>query len=84
LETSPVLKYLLFSEKVKRQWWVNRIFEEREKYGEFHTLFPQLLKQPIKFFEYMRVSPETFFYILEKIRPYIEKYCSFRKCIIPE
>ncbi|KAL4101101.1 hypothetical protein QTP88_021121 [Uroleucon formosanum] len=32
----------------------------------------------------MRVSPETLFYILEKIRPYLEKYCSFRKCIIPE
>ncbi|XP_015380069.1 PREDICTED: lipoma HMGIC fusion partner-like 2 protein [Diuraphis noxia] len=32
LETSPVLKYLMFSEKLERQWRVNRIFEEREKY----------------------------------------------------
>jgi len=49
LETSPVLKYLLFSEKVERQWWVNRILEEGEKYGEFHTLFPQLLNSQSNF-----------------------------------
>lgn len=44
LETSPVLKYLLITEKVEKQWWVNKIFEEREIYGEFHTLFSQQYK----------------------------------------
>jgi len=83
LDTNPVIKYLLLTKKKEKQFWVNDIFEEREKFGEFHTLFPKLLAQPIKFFEYMRMSPSTFYYILEKIQPFLEKQSNFRKCITP-
>jgi len=31
---------------------VNPIFDEREKCGEFHALFPMLLEQASNFFEY--------------------------------
>lgn len=52
LETSPLLKYLLLTNK-KRNFWVNSICEEREIFGEYHTLYPKLLEQPVKFYEYM-------------------------------
>jgi D-serine dehydratase len=44
---NPLLKILLDDE---RSDWVNPIFDEREKCGEFHTLFPVLLEQASNFF----------------------------------
>ena len=79
---NPLLKILLLEDE--RSDWVNPIFDEREKCGEFHTLFPMLLEQALKFFQYFRMGPDTFWYILHNIRPYIEKQSNFRKCISPE
>jgi hypothetical protein len=59
---NPLLKILLLEEK--RSDWVNPIFDEREKCGEFHTLFPILLEQALKFFQYFRMGPDTFWYII--------------------
>jgi hypothetical protein len=81
LDTNPLLKILIFEEQ--KDVWVNEIFEER-KNGEFHTLFPQLLEQPCKFYDYFRMFPETFWYILNDIRDDIKKQSNFRKCISPE
>ena len=39
----PLLKVLLL--EGERSDWVNPIFDEREKCGEFQTLFPMLLEQ---------------------------------------
>jgi len=50
---------------------VNPLFDEREKCSEFHTLFPVLLEQTLKFFQYFRVGSDTFRYILHNIRLYI-------------
>jgi len=47
---NPLLKILLL--EVERSDWVNPIFDVRGKCGEFHTLFPMLLEQASKFFEY--------------------------------
>ena len=44
---NPLLKVLLEDE---RSDWVNPIFDEREKFGEIHTLFPMLLEQAQKIF----------------------------------
>ena len=79
---NPLLKILLLEDE--RSDWVNPIFYERVRCGEFHTLFPMLLEQASKFFEYFRMGSETFWYILHNIRPYIEKQSNFRKCISPE
>ncbi|KAF0716393.1 protein ALP1-like, partial [Aphis craccivora] len=57
---------------------------DREKYGEFHTLFHQLLEQEEDFFSYMRMTKSTFYYILENIREKIQKQSNFRRCISPE
>ena len=45
---NPLLKVLLLEDE--RSDWVNPIFDERGKCGEFHTLFPMLLEQAQKFF----------------------------------
>ncbi|KAG8334000.1 hypothetical protein J6590_099128 [Homalodisca vitripennis] len=65
---------LLQSEEEKRQktMWVHPINENRKKYGEFH-LFPDLLKDKRKFFQYFRMSPEKFYELLNMLRPFIEK-----------
>ena len=43
-----LLKVLLSEDE--RSDWANPIFDEREKCGEFHTLFPMLLEQAQTFF----------------------------------
>ena len=47
---NPLLKVLLLEDE--RRDWVEPIFDEREKCGEFHTWFPMLLEQAQKFFQY--------------------------------
>jgi len=49
---NPLLKVLLLEDE--RSDWVNPIFDEREKCGEFHTLFPMLLEQAQFFFQNFR------------------------------
>ena len=68
---NPLLKILLLQDE--RSDWVNPIFDEREKCGEFHTLFPMMLQQALKFFQCFRMGPDTFWYTVHDIRPYIEK-----------
>ena len=79
---NPLLKILLLEDE--RSDWMNPIFDKREQYGEFHTLFPMLLEQALKFVQYFRMGPNMFWYILHNIRPYTEKQSNFRKCISPE
>lgn len=83
LETNPVIKYLLLTQKKKKNNFGLMIFLWREKFEEFHTLLPKLLDRPIKFFEYMRMSHDTFYYISHKIQLFLEKQSNFRKCITP-
>lgn len=75
---SPLLKILLMKGKTEH---VNKIFSSRPINGEYHTLFQDLLEQPNKFFEYFRMLPETFHYILEGIEDSITKQSNFRECI---
>ena len=66
---NPLLKILLLEDE--RSDWVNPIFYERDKCGEFRTLFPILLEQASKFFEYytkeINFSVSTIFLILKMI-----------------
>jgi hypothetical protein len=82
LNTNPLLKIPIFEEQ--KDVWVNEIFEGRETNGEFHTLFLQLLEQLCKFYDYFRMLPETFWYILNDIRDGIKKQSNFRNCISSE
>lgn len=74
---SPLLKILLMG----RTEHVNNIFSSRPINGEYHTLFEELLEQPKKFFEYFRMLPETFHYILGGIEESITKQSNFCECI---
>ena len=62
---NPLLKVLLLEDE--RSDWVNPIFDEREKCCKFQTLFPMLLEQAQQFFQYFRMGPGTFWYILHNI-----------------
>jgi hypothetical protein len=61
LETSPAVKYLLLK---KRKHHTNAIFKDREKYGEFQTLFHQLLEQheDLPLWSYMLLLSLPIFY----------------------
>ena len=46
---------------------VHPLNKERRVYGEYHHLFKGLKEHPDKFFQYTRMSVETFNYVLNKI-----------------
>lgn len=60
---------------------VNHLFAARDDKGEFQMLFQDLSDNPQKFFEYFRMRPTTFEYILKGIEERITKYSNFRECI---
>jgi len=59
-------------------------FLKEEKKWVIPTPFPPLLEQPRRFYDYFRMLPETFWYIMNDIRDDIQKQSNFRKCISPE
>lgn len=68
----------------KRKYWVHPILQERTHLGEFHHLHNKLREDSDKFFEYYRMSAETFHYILDGICPSISKWSNFREVVSPE
>lgn len=76
---SPLIKLLLLNGG--RTEHVNQLFSRRDDKGEFEILFQELWDQQEKFFEYFRMRPGAFAYILEKIEEGIIKFSNFRKCI---
>ena len=53
---NPLLKILLLLEN-ERSDWVNPIFDEREKCGEFYTLFPMLMSKHQNFLSISEWGP---------------------------
>lgn len=76
---SPLFKLLLLNSGKTEH--VNPLFASRDEKGEFEMLFQELWDQPEKFFEYFRMRPATFEYILKGIEAKIKKFSNFRKCI---
>lgn len=79
---NPILKYLLMSSG--KTEYVNGLLAARDNKGEYQMLFQDLLSQPIKFYEYFRMTPKTFKYILTGIEEKITKQSNFRVCISAE
>jgi len=76
LDTNPLLKILIFEEQ--KDTWVNEFFEGRQKKGRnSEGFFPQLLEKPCKFYDYFKMLPETFWYIMNDIRDDIKKQSNF-------
>jgi hypothetical protein len=61
------------------------IFQSRYQLGEFHHLYNELRKDSTKFFEYCRMSPSTFDYVVQAIRQHISHISTnFQKTISVE
>ncbi|XP_011874581.1 PREDICTED: uncharacterized protein LOC105565748 [Vollenhovia emeryi] len=68
---------------INRRWWVRPINERRGQNGDFATLFAELKEDPDLFFRYTRMDVDTFYELLDMVRPYLQK-TSLRKPICPE
>lgn len=83
------LLYLLYLRRKKRgitkRFWVHDILKARTIEGDFYTLFERLQQDPEKFFNYFRMSEETFNYVLSHIRNRLQKKNTHaRMCISPK
>ncbi|KAJ8871366.1 hypothetical protein PR048_027683 [Dryococelus australis] len=63
----------------QRKEWLNAIHVKREELGEFHHI-----KDPKRFYGYLRMTRDTFDYILSEVRRDLTKCNNFRKTISPE
>lgn len=71
--------------KRKHNMWIHDIFMKRSERGEYHTLFPDLLNDDIKFFENFRMSEAKFNFLVEILKPYLlRQNTTYREAIGPE
>uniref|UniRef100_A0A182NGH5 DDE Tnp4 domain-containing protein n=1 Tax=Anopheles dirus TaxID=7168 RepID=A0A182NGH5_9DIPT len=81
LDTNLFLRYMALKPQRKE---VKDIWKNREQNGEYYVLFRKLLELEETFFEYMRMSKRTFYFILRKIQPLITKLPTRTPYISPE
>lgn len=66
-----------------RRWHVRHIFRGRKIYGAWYSLIPIMREHDREeYFRFLRMTPESFDYILEKLGPIIQKH-SNRESISP-
>lgn len=53
--------------KKQKRWWVHPIHADRNKFGAFFTLYPQLITDPEKFFNFLRMDRTCFETLLKLI-----------------
>lgn len=80
-----IMKKQTPTKRRRKRFWIREYLKQREKYGQFHTLFSELrLSDREYFFRYIRMSPERFEHLLTLVAPYIEKKaCRSRDPISP-
>ena len=65
--------------------WVHPINCRRPEFGAFAHLFPDLVNNPEKFYDFFRINNEQFKMLVELLRPSIEKQnTNYRRAIQPE
>lgn len=73
------------NEKKRKKCWVHNINIKRLRFGEYNSLFCDLIQDDIKFFQYFRMSHTRFQELLDILKPCLLKQnTSFRECIGPE
>lgn len=73
------------SVKRKHSIWIHNIFKKRSEHGEYHTLFPDLLNDDTKFFQYFRMSQDKFNYLVDILKPHLlRQNTTYREAIGPE
>lgn len=88
---APVNKlYLLYllhlrlkKRRPQRKFWIHPILKVRYLEGTYYTLFEKLTKDSQKFFNYFRMSHETFNYVLSKLIDDIKKSDTKLRMAIP-
>ena len=80
--TESVFPKVLVQKKVA----IHEVNKGRSVYGEYHHLFGELKEDNDRFFKYLRMSLETFNYILSKIDHRLQKqWCNLhQQPILPE
>lgn len=68
----------------RRTEWVNEIYLKREELGEFHHIWEDLKSDNKRFYSYLRMTKETFKYILDNVKFNLTKFSNFRRTISPE
>lgn len=65
---------------------IHPINRKRAEYGEYHHPFKEIKNHPERFFQYMRMTMDTFSYILQKVEDRLNKtWCNLHKQpILPE
>lgn len=66
LTENSSLKYI--SSRPYPSFWVHDINKSRSSYGEFNVLYKQLRNFDDKFYEYLRMTRETFYLLLSKVK----------------
>ena len=67
--TTGVDACLLINEEEKgkkwrrKRFWVHNIHNKRNAHGEFHTLFPDLMEDDVKFFQYFIHCAYVFYFV---------------------
>lgn len=71
--------------KRKKRYWVHPIYTERLFKGKFYTIYSELRQYPPKFFNYLRMSINSFDELLALVGPVITfQDTTFRKAIPAE
>jgi len=64
----------LLCAKRKHSSWVKQYIRERQKYGVFYTLLPELAeKEVLKCMQYLRMDIHTFEELLSYVQPLIQR-----------
>lgn len=66
--------------KKKQQYWVHPILRDRLTHGEFQALFPKLRSFEPKFFNYLRMSINSFDELLGMISEQIASNDTHMRC----
>ena len=58
----------------RRRWWVRPIFLDREIHGAWYSLVPTMKEfDRDAYFNFLRMNPESFDWLLERVAPIITK-----------
>lgn len=60
-------------QQVKKRKWVHKAWEKRGRDGEYATLYRELTDDGAKFYEYFRMTENTFNLLLKKLEHHLQK-----------
>ncbi|KAE8737667.1 hypothetical protein FOCC_FOCC016865 [Frankliniella occidentalis] len=73
---------VLAKRRMKRRWWVRPIFADRKMAGAWFSLIPVMKEFDAEvYFNFLRMTPDSFDWLLELIGPVISKSCDRREVI---